>query len=502
MLKSGRQMTPEFIRLLVQEKVRSFSFGRDLVSAILVLLLVAFILFYLVGIAVFLGLILKNVFEIQDIPSFLNTAAIYYLLSDFLTRIFLQKRPFFDLNHYLHLPIKRSGIIHFLLCRSFLSTFSVVAIILFLPITISEVSVSHGALSAAMWMGTLVVLSFSLHWLVLWIKETIAKKLAGFIAVVALATLPFVLFYFNIFNLGIYTASFFSLALAGPVPLIISLIFCFLSYVTIHSYYSKNAYLDQTEERELVFYSGSESGLFSRFGLPGIVADTELKLILRHKKSRGYLFMSVLFLFYGLLFYEVPEPGESFVINGLHLFVGIFITGLFFVQYGQFFLSWSSSFFDYFMVKNSGLGDLIRGKILLLSITSILTYLLSLPYLYFGWQVLLIHTAALLFNIGIGIHIIVWMSLWNPKPMDINKGAMFNYDGIGVAQFVMVIPYFLGPYLIYVPINYVYDPYTALAAVGVFGLAGLIFQKRLIDMSVGILERNRHKISSAFRRGT
>jgi hypothetical protein len=94
------------------------------------------------------------------------------------------------------------------------------------------------------------------------------------------------------------------------------------------------------------------------------------------------------------------------------------------------------------------------------------------------------------------------MSLWNPKPMDINKGAMFNYDGIGVAQFVMVIPYFLGPYLIYVPINYVYDPYTALAAVGVFGLAGLIFQKRLIDMSVGILERNRHKISSAFRRGT
>lgn len=495
-------MTPEFIRLLALEKFRSVSFGRDIVAALFTLLLIAFILFYLVGIAVFLGLILENYFEIQNIPSFLNTAAIYYLLVEFLTRFFLQKKPLFDLNRYLHLPIKRSGIIHFLLGRSLLSTFSVVVIILFLPITITHVGASYGTLPAAMWLSTLVVLSLAMHWFVLWVKETVARTLPGLIAVLVIASLPFALFYFSVFNLGLFTAPLFSLSLSGPVPLLISLVLCFLCYRLIYGYYSRNAYLDQTVKPSAFMYSGSGPGLFSRFGVPGTLADLELKLILRHKKSRGYLGMSILFLFYGLLFYDMPGTDESFVITGLHLFIGVFITGLFFVQYAQFFLSWSSSFFDFFMVKNRGLRNMVQGKILLLSMTTVLAYILSLPYLYFGWQILLVHTAGLLFNLGFGIHIIVLMSFWEPKPMDINKGAMFNYDGIGISQFLMVIPFFMAPYLIYLPVHLLFDTYTALVAVCVTGLAGLLFQKRLIDLTVNILNRNRHKISSSFRRGT
>lgn len=495
-------MTPEFIRLLALEKFRSVSFGRDIVSALFTLLLIAFILFYLVGIAVFLGMILENVFEIQNIPSFLNTTAIYYLLAEFLTRFFLQKKPLFDLNRYLHLPIKRSGIIHFLLGRSLLSTFSIVVIILFLPITITHVSASYGALSAAMWLGTLVMLSLSMHWLVLWMKEIIARTLPGLITMLVVVTLPFVLFYFNIFNIGLYTAPFFSMALSGPVPIIISLVLCFLFYRLIYGYYSRNAYLDQTVTPASFTYTGSGAGLFSRFGVAGTLADLELKLILRHKKSRGYLGMSILFLFYGLIFYDMPAADESFVIIGLHLFVGVFITGLFFLQYAQLFLSWSSSFFDFFMIKHHGLRDLVRGKLLLLSMTTVLAYILSLPYVYFGWQILLIHTAGLLFNLGFGIHIIVLMSFWEPKPMDINKGAMFNYDGIGLSQFLMAIPFFLAPYIIYMPVYIVFDAYTALAAVCVTGLTGILFQKQFINMSVKLLDRNRHKISSSFRRGT
>lgn len=498
-------MTPEFIRLLALEKIRSFSFGRDLISAIFTFLLVVFILFYMVGIAVFLGLILENVFEIRDIPSFLNTAAIYYLLGEFIARFLLQKKPLFDLNRYLHLPIKRAGIIHFLLGRSLLSTFSVVVIILFLPITITHISSSHGDLSAAVWLGTLAVLSLSMHWLVLWVKETAAQTLTGVIATLIIATLPFVLLYFNIFNIGRYTASFFSMALSGGLSLITSLILCVLCYRLIYGYYSGNAYLDQRVKTDHLIYEGaaSGSGLFSKFGVPGVLADLELKLILRHKKSRGYLGMSVLFLFYGFLFYDMPGgTGESFSLTSFHLFFGLFITGLFFLQYAQFFLSWSSSFFDFFMVRNHGLRDMVQGKILLLTMATVMAYILSLPYLYFGWQVLLIHTAGLLFNLGFGIHVIVVMSLWEPKPMNINKGAMFNYDGIGFSHFLMVIPFFIVPYLVYLPVHFMFNAYAAMLAVCVFGLAGLLFQKQLVNVSVNILVRNRHKISSSFRRGT
>src|SRR6056297_398718 len=502
MLSSGRQMTPEFLRLLFLERFRSFSFGRDLLSALMVLILIVFILFYLIGIAIFLGVILKNEFEIQNIPAFLNTAAIYYLLGEFVVRFFFQKTPLFDLNRYLHLPIKRSGIIHFLLVKSLISTFSVMALILFLPITISEVSARHGSPAGLMWLTTLVVLSISLHWITLWVKDVIARKHPVYAGLLVLPAVPFVLLYFNLFNIGAYTASFFSLSLQGPIPLVTAIVICALCYWRISATYIKNAYIDQVERPSSFAFSGGRTGLLSGFGMPGIMAETELKLILRHKKSRSYLIMSVFFLLYGLLFYESPEPGDAFELSALHIFVGVFITALFFVQFGQFFLSWNSSFLDFYLNKKNGIKDLIQGKLLLLSLSSVAAFILAIPYVYFGWPILLVHITALLYNVGIGIHIIVIMSLWNPKPMDINKGAMFNYDGIGLAQFLMAIPFFIAPYVIYAPVAILVNNYAALAALSFAGLIGLLFFDRLTDVSVRIVENNRYKISSFFRRGT
>jgi hypothetical protein len=86
--------------------------------------------------------------------------------------------------------------------------------------------------------------------------------------------------------------------------------------------------------------------------------------------------------------------------------------------------------------------------------------------------------------------------------MDINKGGMFNYDGIGVAQFLMAIPFFIAPYIIYAPVALLANSYAALAALSFTGLLGLLFYNRLTDISISIVENNRYKISSFFRRGT
>lgn len=468
----------------------------------MVLILIVFILFYLIGIAIFLGVILKNEFEIENIPAFLNTAAIFYLLVEFTTRLFLQKTPLFDLNRYLHLPIKRSGIIHFLLGKSLISTFSLMALILFLPITISEISAQYGARAGLMWLSTLIVFSISLHWITLWIKDVISRKHPAYATLLILPAAPFILLYFNVFNLGSYTAPFFSMSLQGPVPLITAIVICALCYRATFANYIKHAYIDRVEKPSPFAFSGGRSGILSGFGMPGIMAETELKLILRHKKSRSYLIMSVLFLFYGLLFYELPEPGEAFELNALHIFVGVFMTAIFFVQFGQFFLSWNSSFLDFYLSRKNGVRDLIRGKLLLLTLFCVAAFLLTLPYVYFGWQILLVHIAALLYNVGIGVHIIVMLSLWKPKPMDINKGAMFNYDGVGFAQFLMAIPFFIAPYIVYAPVALFVNNYAALAALSITSLIGLLFFNRLTEVSIRIVENNRYKISSFFRRGT
>ncbi|MDZ7756474.1 DUF5687 family protein [Rhodohalobacter sp.] len=268
----------------------------------------------------------------------------------------------------------------------------------------------------------------------------------------------------------------------------------------VYRRYLGKAYLDSVTKQSFAFMSGAGRDLFSRFGVAGTYADMELKLILRHKKSRGYLILSFVAIFYGFFMYSTEGPVME--ASAVYLFVGILIISVFFINYGQFFLSWNANSFDYFMVKQNGLEALVRGKLLLLIVFILFLYLLSLPYVYFGWQIVIFHTVALLYSVGIGIHVIVRLSLWEPKPMDINKGAMFNYEGIGFAQFLMGIPFFLLPYVIYAPVSILFDSYSAMAAVGLFGLTGIIFYEKIVSYNVRQLQARRHKISSSFRQGT
>ena len=122
-----------------------------------------------------------------------------------------------------------------------------------------------------------------------------------------------------------------------------------------------------------------------------------------------------------------------------------------------------------------------------------------MPYVYFGWQILLIHLATFIFNIGIVIHMVIYMALWKPKPMDLNKGGMFNYEGIGVTQFLMVIPLMIAPYVVFFPLAYWVNDYVGIMALTVVGAIGIFFFNPLAQRSVRRVLRNRYEISSSFR---
>jgi hypothetical protein len=231
----------------------------------------------------------------------------------------------------------------------------------------------------------------------------------------------------------------------------------------------------------------------------GELANLEWKLILRHKKSRTYLMLSAFFLLYGLIFYTNPALQTESGISPIYIFVGVFITGIFMIQYGQLFLSWNSSNFDFFLMQKGGLEALVRAKYLLFLGVSGVCFLASVPYVYFGWDILLVHVATFLFNCGILVHVIMYVALWKPKPMDLNKGAMFNYEGVGAAQFLIIIPLMAGPYLVYLPFSYLINDYAGLLALGVTGLAGILAFGPLSRLVTQRLLANRFEISSSFR---
>ena len=487
------------IRLQFLKSVRSTSFAKSILATGFMVFIALLLLSYVFLAGLFLGRIIGLLAEGKEPIGFLNSFLIYFFLIEFVYRYFIQKLPVVELESLLHLPIGKSKIIQVLLLRSFLSPLNLMAILLFLPFGVQVVMEKFGTLGFVGWFGTLMLFSWTLHWFMLWFKQRFEDSTIGLIVVFGVLLLGGGSAYMGVFNVGDLLAPFFDLASTSLIPVIILLVLTGLSFYLAYRFYVNNAYLEDLSEEEDVRFVNQSFGFLSRFGVAGELANLEWKLIVRHKKSRTYLMLSAFFLLYGLIFYTNPQYQTEEGVHPIFIFVGVFITGIFMIQYGQQFLSWNSGNFDFFLNRKNGVKQLVLGKYLLFIAISSVCFLASVPYVYFGVDILLVHLATFLFNVGILIHVIIYVALWKPKPMDLNKGAMFNYEGVGAAQFLIIIPLMAGPYLVYLPFSLLINDYAGLIALGVSGLIGILAFKPLSQLNISRVLANRYEISSSFR---
>ena len=78
------------------------------------------------------------------------------------------------------------------------------------------------------------------------------------------------------------------------------------------------------------------------------------------------------------------------------------------------------------------------------------TLIISL-YGFISWKILAVQFAAYLYNIGIGTIIVLYFATRNYRAIDLTKAATFNFQGVGSSQWVLGLPYFLLPYVIFLP---------------------------------------------------
>lgn len=496
---NGRAMIVQFIRWEILKSVRSTSYARSLLVGLFLLFVGLLLLSYVLLLGLALKPIIVEGLGQEDAVLFLNKSMIFFFLFEILYRYFIQRLPVIELESLLHLPISKDKIIHFLLVRSFISPLNIMAALLFGPFAWTEIGERYGVGAAYTWFFTIMLTSWSIHWIMLWFKQRFEDSLMGVVVLFLVLLAGSGSTYFGFYDPGTIFAPIFSFALESPIPLIFMLGVFVCAYVLCFGYYRRHAYLEDLMEGEDIRFANQSFGMFLRFGLIGEMADLEWKLIIRHKKSRTYLMLCAFFLLYGLLFYINPafqaEDGFSY----MFIFVGSFITGVFVLQYGQLFLSWNSSNFDFFLKLSGGMEALVRGKYLLFIAISCLCFLLSVPYVYFGWDILFIHIATFLFNMGVTIHLVIYLAIWKPKPMDLSKGAMFNYEGVGIAQFLMIIPLILAPYVVFVPFSLLISDYAGLIALAVVGAVGIMAYSKLSQLSVNKVLANKYEISSSFR---
>jgi hypothetical protein len=484
----------------ISHQQKSFWRSRNKKGSIAAEIVFGLLLLYFLGVAIFIGFgmvkFLPAVFPGQDVITSFNGLILYYFAFDFIMRIQIQELPTLSIIPYLHLRIPKRKLIDFLNVKAFFSAFNLWPFFIFLPFCFIEIAGKYDAFATTMYIVTILSLTVFNNFLALYIKRksisNIAYTVVGLAIFAALAGLE----YLKIISVMSASDFIFRHIALYPYWGLVATLAAFCIFKVNSKFLGNNLYVEElstAHEKK----ASTDYAFLNRFGKVGELAALELKLILRHKRSRSSVFLGFLFLFYGFVFYkEKAIASDSF---GQMMFGAIFMTGISIIIYGQFIYAWQSGHFDGLLANKINFKDYIKAKFLLFTIgCSIITVLASF-YGFLSPKLLLLHLAAYLYNIGFGTVIVLYMGTSNYKRLDINKSASFNYQGTGATQWLLAFPYTLTPILIYLPFGLFGKPYIGLITVALFGLVMLLMRGFWVNFLTKRLELQRYKMAEGYR---
>jgi hypothetical protein len=490
-------MTLTFIRHELKAFWRSKNTGKSIAIRVVMGLVVLYLFINLFFLGYFLDKILDKLFPGEDLVMSFCGIILLYFLADLFSRLQLQELPTLRVQPYLQLPIKRNALVRYLSLTAMLSVFNLWPFILFGPFIIKVIATDSGSMVSFAFMVALAGLTLFNNYLALFIKRK--SNLNGWIFLIAAAVIALIGlsdFYWHIFSIRKISYSFFGRLIGHPalalVPVLLGVVMYYLNFLFL----KQNLYLEELTTRKTSYKSSTDFPLLSNFGTVGDLAGNELKLILRNKRSRSALIMGLFFMFYGLLFYGKPGVAGY---EGFKVFVGMFMTGIFIINYGQFMFSWQASHFDGLLVSGVNFTDFLKGKYLLFTLVSTGFLLLTTPYVYFGWRTLLIHFIMYLWNIGINTTLVLFFANRNYKRIDLSRGAAFNWEGISGNQWILSFPLMLMPFIIYGPFALLGHGNIGLILLAVTGIVFILTRSFWLKQLTADFETKRYKIAEGFR---
>ncbi|MGJ3235399.1 DUF5687 family protein [Marivirga sp.] len=472
---------------------RSPSFEKDIGIKIFLALLGFLVLMNLIFVSANLNETLAALGVESEPAQLVNQFLLYYFISELAIRYIMQTVPVLDIEPYLHLPIGRKLITRFLVFKSIINPYNLIAPAVFIPLTISTFIPAIGMEKSLIWLAFTLILSLCLHFFNILLKKKLESKnivwvIFALIIVVNYAGNQY--FNFTLIPLGNWAIAIYNspLLLLIPVALLGYLIY------TSYQFFNQNLYVEDLFDAKMM--SGEKiTGKLSNWenkGLTNTLIVQELKLILRHKRSRSSIMMAGIFLFYPLFIFSMGRETQQS--SAMAIFVSIFFTGIFIIQYGQFLWSWNTNQMDFFLTKINPYTHWVESRYRLLIYSVVITAVLSLPYFYYGYELMMIMGATAIYNVGINSMLIMRMSLWGPKPIELDKSSMMNYQGVGAAQFVVGIPLIVGPVAVYAIFSSIWNGQIGVLAIALAGLIGLIFRKAFFNSIAKKLKKEKYKL--------
>ncbi|EHQ27391.1 DUF5687 family protein [Mucilaginibacter paludis] len=488
-------MTSTFIRHELKAFWRSKNTGKAVAVRIIMGILILYLFLNVLVVAYLMDKILDHAFPDESVVTSFSGILLYYFLIDLLLRFQLQELPTLRVQPYLHLPIKKNTVVRYLSFASLQSFFNLWPILLFTPILLKVIRPELGLTTALVFFVAIMALTVFNNYLSLYIKRR--SNLNGWVSVgfaIAMALIMASDFTWHIISMRQPSQWFFGHLHTRPLWLLLPVVLAAGMYYINFLYLKQNLYLEELGSRKTAYKSSTEIPVLNRFGSVGDLVGNEVKLILRNKRPRSALVMTVMFLLYGLLFYTNKHYGD-----GWKVFCGMFMTGIFIINYGQFMFGWQAGHFDGLLVSKVKFSDFLKAKYLLFTGVSTVAFLLTLPYAYFGWHIIVVHFVMYIWNIGVNTSVVLFFANRNYKRIDLTKGASFNWEGVGATQLLLSLPLFLLPFVFYSPLAWLGHPDVALGLLAAIGLFCILTRGYWIEKLEADFNEKRYTIAEGFR---
>lgn len=486
-------MLLKFISLEWKAFFRSASFKINLALKILL----GFIgLYFAVGFLMF-GYFIVDLIKEMDLEVFstINQYVLYYLFTDLVVRFMFQKLPVTSIRPLLALPISKRKIALYTLGKSFNSYFVWSHLFLLAPLAVRLIQEGYNMGAILLWTASI----FCFITINNLLNILLQNKTSVLLVVIAFIAITVAIHYYTDWNYLAYAGAFFTLFYSIKWLFLAAIIALLgLGYLT-YRIYIESLYIDSG--MAIASKNKKELSWLQSLNIKDPFLQNDIRLLLRNKRSRSTLFISLFFLAYGLFFYKDVDIHD--VSNSASTIIfSIIITGGFIFTFGQYVPSWDSAYYPLFMTQNVKYKAYLDSKWKILVLGGLITSVLSLLYLFIDTQLIYPLLAAIFYNIGINSQLALLTGAFIRTPIDLaqNQNIFGDKQAFNFQTLLINIPMYGLPILIYIITAMLTTPKIGFLAIGIIGLSGILMKNYIFDRITGLYKKHKYITLQSYKK--
>jgi hypothetical protein len=491
-------LTPTLLKHNWLKTIRARGFYKNLtVNILLGILALYFIaIFFIFGL--FLHEMLNSIATDKTPTQIFNGITLYIILVGLLIRYLMQQLATINIQTYQILPLKRTTVVNYLLFSPLLNPVNYILFFTVIPFAIRSVAIDYNAMTALRFVLNFFFIVCFNSLTASFIKRKFGSNFWGFVGVVVAFGAIIAMEYYQLFSLFAISGIFFDFIVLNPFGLLAPILAVGLIYSLNHRFFAQNFYVERFDKqiRTEKYYTTSHFSFLNRFGIIGEIMALNIKLIMRHKRTKSLLYFLPVFLCYGLIFYTNEYYMNSY---GYILFCAILMIGAATIPFGQWIIGWNSSHFDCFMTRNFSIRNYISASLNLMLAGNIICFILTLPYFLYGKNIAIAHIVAFLFNAGVNNFLLIYFATYKTKRIDLSNRSVMNFQGTTFWNFLIVIPVMFFPMILVGLFAMFSKTNIALIILSIMGVVGLLFQKQMVTLCVNQFYRRKYALCEGFR---